>query len=1077
MRTFRRRLTGLLAAVLLLVIVVGLPATLLSVGGNPLPHDMPSLAEVSTALTSPDDGTLAVAAITFIAWVAWLILAGSILSEATSRLRGITAPALPGLRLPQLVARNLVTAALLLFVAGPLLVQHPGDAAAEPVASPVDTSARFDTVRRPVDTRKPTAAGNRGEVETATVPYRVRRGDSLWTIARDHLGSGASYLEIANLNTKVLGGKPGFITPGTILRLPLSSPTDTGGAAQTVTVERGNTLSGIAEEHLDDADRYPEIFAASTAITQPGNRHLTDPDVIDVGWTLRIPGSQTREDTGKPVKRRAGARPEQTGQPHPPEDRTTPKPKAKATPSAPPTTATSTTRPTESATQRSGFPPDAADDTAPPDARSSPWLLTGLTGGGVVLAGSLFLLLRVRRRGQFRNRRPGRTIAIPDPTLIPVEKTATAIGDVSAPTVTFLDAALRRLAAHQAGEKQRMPPVTAVELGRDWIRLHLRQPSDLPAPWQATDDRRCWSVSTSVELADLGPQVADQPAPYPLLGTVGSEGDQVWMLNCEELGVVTVTGDPTYSADFARYLAAELACNPWSEQVTVDCVGVAGEVTALNPDRLQCHPAGGAPSADFIADAVAMLDGGGDEGADVATARAWQVGADSWPGRLLLIGPTDTHPASLEQLLGLVSDHPGRTGTAVVTVGHHRRGGVVVELTSIGRILIPSMGLDLVAAGLTGDEALGCAALVAQSDPDATDIDIPHQADADGWHAFADEAGALRTEHTQPRDPRSDSVAASTTSVMPRDDNDYLQVAATTAEDLAVLAPQVPADVRQSVHSADLTLDADIDAWFADDCDLPRLTLLGPVHARTNGVAIAKRRPYYTELLAYLATRPHGATPEEVADAFSLTGPRVRNDIKVLRDWLGINTGTGRKHLPDARESVAARVRGVGVYQVEGLLVDAELFRRLRVRGESRGSDGIADLCQALQLVTGQPFDKLRPGGWSWLFDGDRLDHHLVCGIVDVAHLVTIHALSEGQLDVARAAAAVAAASAPYEEIPRLDLAAVAAATGHRREAARIIRDEVCNRSDDGAPPLDLSERTEQILDAHGWPPRIKSAS
>ena len=67
MRTFRRRLTGLLAAVLLLGIVVVLPATLLSVGGNPLPHDMPSLADVSTALTSPDDGTLAVAAITFIA--------------------------------------------------------------------------------------------------------------------------------------------------------------------------------------------------------------------------------------------------------------------------------------------------------------------------------------------------------------------------------------------------------------------------------------------------------------------------------------------------------------------------------------------------------------------------------------------------------------------------------------------------------------------------------------------------------------------------------------------------------------------------------------------------------------------------------------------------------------------------------------------------------------------------------------------------------------------------------------------------------------------------------------------------
>jgi hypothetical protein len=64
----------------------------------------------------------------------------------------------------------------------------------------------------------------------------------------------------------------------------------------------------------------------------------------------------------------------------------------------------------------------------------------------------------------------------------------------------------------------------------------------------------------------------------------------------------------------------------------------------------------------------------------------------------------------------------------------------------------------------------------------------------------------------------------------------------------------------------------------------------------------------------------------------------------------------------------------------------------------------------------------------------------------------------------------IAASPAPYEEIPRLDLAAIAAAAGHRQETAQIIRDNVCNRSDDGNPPLDLSERTEQIL-AQSSPP------
>ena len=67
----------------------------------------------------------------------------------------------------------------------------------------------------------------------------------------------------------------------------------------------------------------------------------------------------------------------------------------------------------------------------------------------------------------------------------------------------------------------------------------------------------------------------------------------------------------------------------------------------------------------------------------------------------------------------------------------------------------------------------------------------------------------------------------------------------------------------------------------------------------------------------------HGATPEEVADAFAITAPRVRNDIKVLRGWHGMNPRTGRKHLPDARDITAAQARGIGVYQVEELLVDA----------------------------------------------------------------------------------------------------------------------------------------------------------
>jgi hypothetical protein len=211
--------------------------------------------------------------------------------------------------------------------------------------------------------------------------------------------------------------------------------------------------------------------------------------------------------------------------------------------------------------------------------------LTGLTGGGIVLSASLLLLLRARRRSQFRNRRPSRTIAVPEPQLTPVEKTVNAVGDFSAPTITYLDAALRRLAASQAAAQQAMPPVTAIQLSSTTIQLHLSRPFALPAPWQNSDDRCCWMLPLNIDLDLLGPDVVDQPAPYPLLVTIGSDDhDQVWLLNWEELAVGNIIGDPNYRADFARYLAAELACNPWSDAVTLDCVGVGGEVAALNPD-------------------------------------------------------------------------------------------------------------------------------------------------------------------------------------------------------------------------------------------------------------------------------------------------------------------------------------------------------------------------------------------------------------------------------------------------------------------------------------------------------------
>jgi nucleoid-associated protein YgaU len=57
----------------------------------------------------------------------------------------------------------------------------------------------------------------------------------------------------------------------------------TGGAAgRTYTVQAGDTLSGIAKQHLGDANKYTKIFEANRDV-------LSDPDKIKPGQVLKIP--------------------------------------------------------------------------------------------------------------------------------------------------------------------------------------------------------------------------------------------------------------------------------------------------------------------------------------------------------------------------------------------------------------------------------------------------------------------------------------------------------------------------------------------------------------------------------------------------------------------------------------------------------------------------------------------------------------------------------------------------------------------------------------------------------------------
>jgi hypothetical protein len=223
----------------------------------------------------------------------------------------------------------------------------------------------------------------------------------------------------------------------------------------------------------------------------------------------------------------------------------------------------------------------------------------------------------------------------------------------------------------------------------------------------------------------------------------------------------------------------------------------------------------------------------------------------------------------------------------------------------------------------------------------------------------------------------------------------------------------------------------------------------------------ARRRPYYMELAAYLASRENGATTEELRKAFDTNGDRIRRDLATVRGWLGQNPTTGKSYLPAATQQATGDGRTTGHYELTGLLYDADLFRRLRVRGQARGPAGIEDFMAALSLVRGRPYEDIREKGGIWLSD-HREDQNLLVAIVDTAHLASTMAMQAKDYATARRAAEIATAAAPDEEIPRLDLAAAAKGQGGLVESAEIIHALVRPRDVEG--PISPNRRTTDLV-------------
>jgi hypothetical protein len=671
-RTAGDVVTGILAIMALAVLTVGVPIGLITVIGLPVPHGAVGPSALTHQLSVPS----ILRVLSIVIWLAWLQLVWCVIVEIRAAVRNVGLPAqVPLAGATQSAAHRLVTAALLLFTAGAAL--SPAFAHAGPP--------------RPSHTVSSVMPGTQGPQSTAPQP----------------------------------------VAPPTVAQSP--------GAEKVYVVKPPDgryheSLWEIAENHLGDGRRYPEIYAMNKDRTQPDGSRLTIASLIRPGWILRMPqdaygpGIETVSPGGAaPAGQAAAGGTASQGRGAAAEAGTT-TPDAVSPHTGIPGGAApaGTSGPGSPASGEAIAPPVragghalAAPGQQAPDPLPYPYELSAAS----LLAAGVLAALGRRRREQLWRRAFGQRIAVPDGPAAMADSALRFAADE--PSVRLLDVGLRQLSQALAGQDTALPTVFAAHIGAENLDLWVA-PADPspPAPWTAADGGAVWRLPLDAVSGPGLDGASGALAPYPGLVSIGTNETGRILVDLEVAhGLIAVRGPHRPVQAALAALAVELATSRWSDRMRITLVGFGAELTMIAPERVtavatldEALPALQARAAEVE---QALAESGRDS---VLTGRSRTADAQTWAPHYLIMAVPPT-PTQRERLLTLARTRH-RSALGFVVAGDIRGATWTWEVTDQGRLRADVLGFDLAAQLLPASQYRAVADLF-RTAARADGVDLP----------------------------------------------------------------------------------------------------------------------------------------------------------------------------------------------------------------------------------------------------------------------------------------------------------------------------------------------------------------